>query len=41
MTSCGLPMQQEINELGNFPNAVDGVNIVIAQSQDTSESESQ
>ena len=29
------------NELGNFPNVVDGVNITEAQSKDTSESESQ
>ena len=29
------------NKSGNFPDAVDGVNITVAQSQDTEESESQ
>ena len=39
MTLCEWPMQKERNELRNFPDAMDGMNIIVAKSQDTGESE--
>uniref|UniRef100_A0A9I9EDZ9 Uncharacterized protein n=1 Tax=Cucumis melo TaxID=3656 RepID=A0A9I9EDZ9_CUCME len=38
---CLIMTSATRNKSGNFPDAVDGVNITVAQSQDTEESESQ